>query len=68
MPERIVTVLCVPSIIRPLNTCDSPICNKKKPSLVKLLNSFYVAGTNECFDLSLSWHASEDPLKKPYRI
>ena len=36
------------------------------PSPAWLFDRFLAAGTNERLDLSLSWRAFEDPLKRPY--
>ena len=38
------------------------------PSPARLFKRFCAATTNGCLDFSLSWQASEDPLKRPYRI
>ena len=40
----------------------------RMPKSAKLFKRFRAAATNERLDLSLSWRASEDPLKKLYRI
>ena len=38
------------------------------PSPARLSKRFRAAGTNGRLDLSLSWRASEDTLKRPYKI
>ena len=38
------------------------------PSPARLSKRFRAAGTNGRLDLSLSWRASEDPLKRQYKI
>ena len=38
------------------------------PSPARLFKRFHAAGTNGCLDLNLSWQASEDPFKRPYKI
>ena len=40
----------------------------RMPSPARLFKRFRSAGTNERLDLSLSWQASEDPLKRPYEM
>ena len=35
------------------------------PSPARLFNGFRAASTNECLNLSLSWRASKNPLKRP---
>ena len=34
----------------------------------RLCKRFHTAGTNRHLNLSFFWQASEDPLKRPYRI
>ena len=57
---RIFTILRIPLMICPLRSADD-----KSPA--RLSKRFRAAGTNGRLDLSLSWRASEDPLKKHYR-
>ena len=40
----------------------------RKPSPARLCKRFCAIGTNGHLDLRLSWRASEDPLKRPYKI
>ena len=40
----------------------------RMPSLARLSKRFRAAGTNGHLNLSLSWRASEDLLKRPYKI
>ena len=40
----------------------------RMPSSARLFKRFRAAGTNGHLDLGLSWRASEDPLKRPYKI
>ena len=40
----------------------------RMPSPARLFKRFRSAGTNGRLDLSLSWQASEDPLKRPYEM
>ena len=40
----------------------------RMPSLARLSKRFCAAGTNGRLDLSLTWRASEDPLKISYKI
>ena len=40
----------------------------RMPNPVRLSKRFHAAGTNERLDFSLSWRASKDPLKRPYKI
>ena len=40
----------------------------RMPCLTRLFERFHAAGTNGLLDLNFSWRASEDPLKRPYKI
>ena len=55
LPRSIFTVLCIPFMICPLRSADA--------NPARFSKRFRATGTNGRLDLSLSWQASEDPLK-----
>ena len=59
-PGCILAVLRVPFIIRPLRSADA------KSAI--LFTRFRAAGTNGRSGLSLSWRASENPLKRSHSV